>query len=176
MASERGMRGSVFRECRGAEGHAAVGDTGLLEGVGIEGPAEAGVEAQGGVSGVAEDLGEAEFAEGAAFDGDDELGADALAVALAVDGHLHELAGAGLWVVGEEEGGADNARAAGVVEDGNEVLEVLLVVAAFGEHGAEGGGVEADGAEEDVFAQGDLLREKRVGGGDSPDLDHGGGG
>lgn len=152
------------------EGHPVVGDARLheLRGVGV--PAEAVVEGHGGELGVAEDLAKPEFAEGTGFELDDEPAADALALALEVDSHLRELAGAPLGVVGDQEDAADDALAEGVVEDGDEMLGPAVDL---GVVGVEPGDVLAEGAQQDRLAQGALLRVEGVGGCDLPVADHG---
>jgi len=131
-------------------------------------PAETFVEAGGAFLGVAVEFGEVEFAEGSLLGGGDEEPADAFALALWVNGHLHELAGAFGGVVGQEERTADDLWAGVVACDGDEVLEAILKAR---KHGLKRRHIEADLAEQDGLAQSALLGVERVVSCDLTDID-----
>lgn len=112
--------------------HSFVVDACFLEDVGAGVPAEFFVKGDGFKLGVAVEAWEGQFGEGADFDGDHEVGADAFALALGVDADLLDFAcgfvGAILrWIEG---GGADDPFfgwvALGVVDDGDEVFALFF--------------------------------------------------
>lgn len=67
-----------------------MGEAGFGELRAVEGPAEILVELHGREVGVAVQERDAEFAEGALFDGDDESASDSLTLPLRMDGQLHQ--------------------------------------------------------------------------------------
>lgn len=164
-----GCAGFEPSEVIGAEDEALVRDAGFVERRALGAPAELLVEGAGVGAGGAEEFGEPEFAEGAAFDGDDELSADALAAALDVDDHLLESADARVWVVHAEGGGRDDAGARGMVGDGDEVLGDAVDPGLEVFELLDG---QAERAEERLIAESARLGVERVVVRDASDVDH----
>ena len=129
-------------------------DARFLEDLAHDGPAEPFVEPDGRQLRVAEDFFEAQLPEGVRLDGDDELAADAFALALRIDGDLHDLSLLGARIVGAQQGAPDDAGTRRVIDDGHEVREGFFHAGVLA---SEAGHVVPDGLEEHLVAQVALL-------------------
>lgn len=149
-----------------------MGDASLLELRAFDQPPQALIEGHRRELGVAVKAGEPQAGQGVALQLDNKPVADALALALGIDRHLHQLAPFAILALGgrQQQGTPDHPVAARQWMGGDEVDEAIFDAGVLAD---EPGVVVTDGVEQDTLAQGHLLRIERMLSGDALHADHG---